>query len=336
MPVIDHVHFLIHGFCYAEMAAAGGLPGHLLPFLEREMRCARAWRSAVGGLGPDDLLAVVPWPGPSRGPVRDFVSLAASALGDRFLLLDAADDGHGALGRAAKAGIDPAILRAFAPSPADYDAALNREELDTGLHCAALAGQFLALLAERGHRIDPGSVASSAWGASFDGCVTKYSLYLRRLLGWARPVAIAFDLTVPDAHFALGAHQVEVVAVDEHLRAHILQVSDQYLGLFTDTGNSLHSPAAAVRVPLDPDGTVVLSKQGIRLWPAPEVYVLRDVPAGYEEEPQTVVAASGDCLVVPVSAGLVYRLARAPAYLLPSPGVSLDAFRARLRQATRV
>lgn len=335
MPSISRVHFLIHGFCYAEMAAAGGLPDPLAPYLARETRCAVAWRTAVHAMAPADLLVVIPWPGTSRGPTRDFASLALAALGDRCLVLEAAD-GSASTAAAVGAGVDPAVAAAFAPTTRGDASRLNREELDTGRHGLALATQFLEMLRERRYDIDPRAVTSVAWGASFDGCVTKYSLYLRRLLGWRHPVAVAFDMTVPDARFAVDATQIEVLAVGECVRAFMLQAGAQYLALFVANGNSLADPAGQVAVPLDPRSTTVLSKQGLRLWPDPEPYLLRDVPAGYEEAPQQVVGVQVDRLIVPLSAGLVYRLARAPAYLVAGPDLSLGQFRARLLAATLV
>jgi hypothetical protein len=143
-------------------------------------------------------------------------------------------------------------------------------------------------------------------------------------------------MTVPDARFAVDATQIEVLAVGECVRAFMLQAGAQYLALFVANGNSLADPAGQVAVPLDPRSTTVLSKQGLRLWPDPEPYLLRDVPAGYEEAPQQVVGVQVDRLIVPLSAGLVYRLARAPAYLVAGPDLSLGQFRARLLAATLV
>jgi hypothetical protein len=60
---------------------------------------------------------------------------------------------------------------------------------------------------------------------------------------------------------------------------------------------------------------IVKSKQDIRLWPHPEEYILPDVELGYHELPRVVVKRLLDGLQVPVSAGLVYRLAKAPAYV---------------------
>jgi hypothetical protein len=59
-------------------------------------------------------------------------------------------------------------------------------------------------------------------------------------------------------------------------------------------------------------------------------------PTGYGEPPQQVVTKRGDLLHVPVSAGLVYRLAKAPAYLFLPAGLPLAEARAMLMAAARV
>lgn len=120
------------------------------------------------------------------------------------------------------------------------------------------------------------------------------------------------------------------------LRVFLFEVGGQLAGLFTATTNSLKEGAARVRVPLDPDTVTVLSKQGIRLWPRPEPYRLEDVPSGYGEAPQQIVQQQDGGTVLPVSAGLVYRLARSPAFVFAPPGMPAAAFRDRLLRATAV
>ena len=83
MQQLHRISFLIHGFCYAELNAAQALPANLVPYLARETRCAEAWRAAVAAMSATEGLAIVPWPGASRGPVREFNAFASRALGDR-------------------------------------------------------------------------------------------------------------------------------------------------------------------------------------------------------------------------------------------------------------
>jgi hypothetical protein len=281
-------------------------------------------------------LAIIPWPGVRHGPADQLNALATAALGDRCFVLDADGDSGQALRRATAAGVDPDVLAGFASAAAGRDAGQNREELDTGYHALAAAAQLLALVSERGYAIDPGALLTEAWGASFEGCVTKYSLYLRHALRLGPAVPIPYALTVPDARFLVAATEAGGATIGDRLRVFIFEVGGQLAGLFTATTNSLKDSAARVWVPLEPGAVTVLSKQGIRLWPRPESYRLERVPSGYREAPQQVVQQQDGGLVLPVSAGLVYRLARSPAFVFAPRGLPEAAFRDRLLQATAV
>jgi hypothetical protein len=333
MHRLDRICFHIHGFCYTELAAHAALSDSYTSYLECETRCAAAWRARVRQMRTTEGLAIIPWPGESRGPVRDFCALAQSILGDRCFLLDANGDPEVALRSAEKAKVDQGVLAGFRSAIDEPKSDRNKEELDTAFHSLAVGAQLRAMLAERGYTIDARVLEAAAWGASFEGCVTKYSLNLRRILGLANVVEIPYHLTVPDAAFLLDAAQTECLRLSAGLRVFLFQTADQLMALYTATAYSLDDEAARVRVPLDPVEVVVRSKQGIRLWPAPEAYLLAGVPAGYEEAPLQVVSAREGGLVVPVSAGLVYRLARAPAFVLAPPGMPSADFRLRLLQA---
>ena len=336
MKAIQRLCFLIHGFCYAEMAAApgaGGASPARRPYLERENRCAARWRAALRDLGVDEGLAIIPWPGQSAGPSREFNALAVSVLGDRCFILDAGADPASALRAAEDARFEPALLDEFRRALDRRPAVLNQEELDTAFHSLAVCSELQRQMAERGYECDAGAVSAEAWGASFDGCVLKYSLNLRRMLGLARVIGIPYGMTVPDAAFLLSASEIECILLADGLRLFIFQGGDGLMALYTATAYSFADGAVRVRVPLDPETTTARSKQGIRLWPDPDEYVLRHAPAGYAEPPQQVVRAEGDGLVLPVSAGLVYRLARGPAYVFAPPGMAYAAFRDRLTRA---
>lgn len=333
MHRLDRICFHIHGFCYAEIAAHSALAANYAPYLERETQCAAAWRARVRQMRSTEGLAIIPWPGASRGPGRDFGALAQSILGDRCFLLEADGDREEALRSAEEAKVDPGVLAGFRAAIDGSRSGRNQEELDTAFHALAVGAQLLALLAERGYAVDARTLEAEAWGASFEGCVTKYSLNLRRILGLAKVVEIPYHLTVPDASFLLGATQTECLRLGDGLRVFVFQADDQLMALYTATAYSLDDRAARVQVPLDPVETVVRSKQGIRLWPQPEAYLLKGVPSGYEEAPQQVVGVQGGGLVLPVSAGLVYRLARAPAFVLASLGTPGADLRRRLLRA---
>ncbi|MHB1355961.1 MAG: hypothetical protein ACYCZF_08290 [Anaerolineae bacterium] len=316
MKRLNKLYFLIHGFCWACIEANNttSQPNpHHQPYLVREYTCSRAWCARLADLTDTQVLVVVPF-GPSP-QANDFYAQARAVLGDRYILLDAPD---------------PLVPGFWADQDADYALMLmselgsafvhqqyawNKEELHTALHCRALCRQFEALLAQRGYEYDAATVAVEAWGASFDGCVTKYTLNLRRMLGLDQPVDINYALTVPDAPFLLGIMDAECVLLDNGLRLYLFASGDQTIVLYTATSQALSDQPVYVQLQVPADLLSVRSKQGIRLWPEPEEYHLPTAPPGCYEPPQQVVRYEDGCLYIPVNAGYVYRLAKAPAYL---------------------
>jgi hypothetical protein len=166
--------------------------------------------------------------------------------------------------------------------------------------------------------------------------VTKYTLYLRRTLGLANTVEIDFGATVPDARFLLAATAAECVVLANGLRLFRFSGGGRAFALFTFTQHSLADRPAQVRLRCDPRQLEVRSKQGIRLWPEPETYHLPAAPPECYEPPLAVVTAGAGEIRVPVSAGLVYRLAKAPAYIFAPPGMSDSEFRGILTTAELV
>ena len=225
-----------------------------------------------------------------------------------------------------------AVDMIIAPEVADGSALVgqgdrwNKEELLTSLHAVACCLRLSAMLSERGFVLDPDSLSAEGWGASFEGCVTKYTLNIRRLLSLSHAIQIRPEMTVPDTFFLLGAVGSETMMLENGLRLYLFQLPDQWAALYTRTSHSLAEGAASVRLAVDPDQVTVRSKQGIRLWPEPEPYHLPDAPAGCYEPPTQVVRFDEGRLCVPVSAGFVYRLAKAPAYLFAASGTTRADF----------
>lgn len=337
---LERIHFLVHGFCYAGITQ-GTLPparaAELEPYIARERRAAALWTAGVQACGATDALAVIPWPGCPDATATAFYDTARSALGDRCFILDGPDCMEPAFWTGLDADGRAAVLRELEAALVGQQTRWNKEELLTDLHCVACHRQLMALLPEHGYAYDPATVAATAWGASFDGCVTKYSLTLRRLLGLANPIEIPFERTVPDARFLLDATLTECLLLDNGLRVFLFCAGPQQLAMFTRTTHALADSPARVRLPLPPDGGVtVRSKQGLRLWPEREPYVLANVPGGFHEPTQDLVTGEANALRVPVSAGFVYRLAKAPVYIFAPPEMSRGEFRARLLAAERV
>jgi hypothetical protein len=316
MKRLEKLYFLIHGFCWACIAAHNATsqpnPQHQ-PYLVRERACGRAWYARLKALTDTEALMVVPF-GPSP-QATDLYTQAQAMLGDRFFLLDAADPLIPGFWTDHDPDYTLKLIGELGSAFTHQQYAWNKEELHTALHCQALCRQLAAFLAQRSYSYDANTVLSEAWGASFEGCVIKYSLNLRRMLGLANPIAIPYRLTVPDATFMLGVLESECLTLDNGLRCFLFNCGEEIIGLCTATSQSPADQPAWVRLSVPPEAFTVRSKQGTRLWPKPEEYHLPTAPAGCYEPPQQVVRYEDGWLYVPVNAGYVYRLAKAPAYI---------------------
>jgi hypothetical protein len=202
----------------------------------------------------------------------------------------------------------------------------HKEELDTALQCRGCVTQLWDLFEQRRLSLDVRSVQAHAWGASFEGCVTKYSTNLRRLLALAQPIEIDYPQTVPDAAFLLESEWIGRHAITDDLRLFLWRLGDRPVGLFARTSESLADRPVRVSLTVDPDSLTVVGKQGGRLWPPPTEDKTPPCGPGYYEPPQDRVTWSDGQLVVPVNHGMVWRLAKAPAYLMGPPQMSAEAF----------
>ena len=316
MKRLDKLYFLIHGFCYAcrDWGSASRQPDdQIRPYLAREKRCSEGWYSRLEELSETEALVIIP--ASREGPAADYYSEAVSILGDRCFMLDCVDclepqfwaEGGPDFYRSLLSEIESAFIQ--------QQLSWNKEELHTALHCRACCQQFDAMLTQRGYSFDPTTVLAEGWGASFDGCVTKYTLNLQRILGLSNVVEIDFCMTVPDASFLLDTESSDCVSLDNGLRLFLFEDGNQIIGLYTFATHSLADQPAYVKLRVAPETVTVKSKQGIRLWPEPEAYSLPTAPLGCYEPSQVVVKYEDDGLQVPVNAGFVYRLAKAPAYV---------------------
>jgi hypothetical protein len=334
MTKLNRLHFLIHGFCHAEMAARGqsdaGKPN---PYLARENRCAAEWRARIRGFAETEALIVMTWPHGPAGPAADYEALATDVLGDRCFVLDCPYGSEQRFWEERDAEFRDAILTEMRSLLTGQWEGWNKEELSTALLSVACCQGLRKMLSERDCQLDGDGLSADAWGASFEGCVTKYSLHFRRLLGLAQPIDIRFDLTVPDALFLVDAKPAETVPLRDGLRLFLFHSAEGTIALYAATSLSPADKPACVGIPIDPATVTVRSKQGIRLWPDPEDYHLPSAGIGLYEPPQKVVAVKDGMLCVPVTVGLVYRLAKAPAYIFSPQDMPYDRFRDALVRA---
>lgn len=327
---IDTIYFLIHGLCYSEMNAgktAAPLDVTTLNYLAREQQCATAWRKKITQMTGNELLVEIPWCIRPIGPLHQLNAFADSVLGDHFLLLDAADGSSSLFWQKTDTSFSNQILAEFRDTLVKETAEWNKEELFTKLHVLNCCKLLWQLLAERYFQIDPHQVTAIAWGASYEGCVTKYSLHLRRFLHLSKPIHIDFDLTVPDALFLLKATELDNQLLKDDLGVVFFQNGDNIFAHYYLTALPVHDNPVFIETFVSEKQVFILSKQGIRLWPDPEPYHIPQAPAGYYEPPQKVIRFQNHKLLSPVSFGYVYRLAKAPVFLFPDSSLSVAEWR---------
>lgn len=330
--------FLIHPFTYAELHhRESNHPDREKhrPFLERESRCAEQWRERIRSLASVHGLCIMTGQPGAGGPLADYITFARSLLGDRCFVLDAPYPTEPSFWkepyRPDNAGLIAEIEGAFTQQASRW----NKEELTGALLSLACCRQLRLLLGQRMMELDA-ALAAESWGESFEGCALKFSLCFRRLLGIRLPIPVVADLTVPDFARLVDARCVETITRDDGLRCFLFEAGAQLVALFTTTSGSLADPPHAVKLRVAPGAVTVLSKQGIRLWPEPEPYHLPQAPLGYAEPVQQVVRADGDALIVPVTSGYVWRLAKAPAYVVAATGTSTDQLLRAIRNCELV
>ena len=82
-------YFLIHAFCYADMAShknENDIDTSFTKYLEYEKTRAEKWRSKLRSMAENEVLVIIPWSRSKNGPVSEYNSFAASILGNRCFI----------------------------------------------------------------------------------------------------------------------------------------------------------------------------------------------------------------------------------------------------------
>jgi len=176
--------FLSHPYAWASQfhgnpaAAAkpryGGFTGAQLVAMEQQV--SRRWPEEIRRLGPDDALVVngFPWGG-------------ATVL---------ADDGPGA-----------PVLRAARERLGD------RFLLTCSEPGEAYGRQIVEQFSARGYALNPASLASEGWGQSFEGCLPRWAGGMAAGIGIPRGIPMRYELTFPDAPFAMTGRFLRRIAI---------------------------------------------------------------------------------------------------------------------------
>jgi hypothetical protein len=324
--------FLVHGFCHAELARGNPEAREKMrEYLERENSAAGRWLNAIRCMKGDEGLAIIPWPHDGKGPAAAFETEAREILGERCFVLDTPLWNNEAFwkGRQAK---KRRMIRELSSAFLGQRHSWNMEELETGLHSLNASLQLAELMDDRACGLSSG-ISAEGWGAAFEGCVMKYCGNLTRLLDLPRPIEVEFEMSIPDAGFILGVSRWERIALGDSMRCFLFGARGRLYGLLATTVQSVGHPALEAEVPLDPETTTVIDKFGARLWPEPSRDGLPRSELGYREPVQALVGKSKGGLRIPVNGGLVYRRAKAPAYVIPESTMGWEEFGAIMSKA---
>jgi len=331
--MLEQLNFLVHGFCYSEMVRGkwrnkGSVSAHL----DRERLVSERWRSAVLEMPEDSGLALIPWGHGAEGPAADFEKFAEKALGERFFLLDVPMLTDPKFWEIAGGDLGRELLGELRSAYLGQKHFWNLEELDTAVHSMTAIHAMKEIMTKRRISYDPGRMTGEAWGAAFEGCVVKYIGNINRILGLVKPVEVNYDLGVPDARFILKVNRWERLSMEGSLRLFMLETGRGPVALYYSTIQGMGQQAQWVEVPLDPCSTRVIDKLGNRLWPGRPVGRPPRMELGYYEPKQRLVIEEKGKLKIPVNGGLVYRRAKAPAYILPGKETTWDEFKELLLQ----
>ena len=117
--------------------------------------------------------------------------------------------------------------------------------------------------------LDPGTVTSEVWGASFEGCAADYSGAFAECLGLKRPPKIQFEMTVYDSRFLYGARRWEVIPLSgSDIEAWLFELHDGTgAAIFLARLSSLTFDKRPVLLHLDAQRIHVCNKLGFTVWP---------------------------------------------------------------------
>jgi hypothetical protein len=103
----------------------------------------------------------------------------------------------------------------------------------------------------RGLAYDPQQLRIVACGQQWGGCLTKYSIFMARYLGVAKPAEIRPDLS-PYAGYPLKATFRECIAMDRHVQLFLFETDDgRPMAQFLDGLRGVGEPPHIATIPLD-------------------------------------------------------------------------------------
>jgi hypothetical protein len=204
--VVDELVFLSHPFAWEEQAhdggerAWGGFSAEQLVAMERQV--SDRWAGAIRSLGPTAALVINCMPSVKDEDLRQADQAAAAATVN-------ASRASARLVAVARAHIGSHRLVVLSGSSqiGGPDGAPSGVVLPT----SAWGREIRRLLQSHGLQYDPATVRAEVWGQSSEGCVQWYAARFAAALTLPRGFSMRYDLTFPDAPFAMVGQHVETL-----------------------------------------------------------------------------------------------------------------------------
>lgn len=333
MTLLKRLVLLTHPLAHAQFGDAAWAK----PFIAVERIVEERWWAAARAMGDDEAIAIVTCDPVGPAAMESCCARATAILGDRCFVLREPDylraefwQFPGGAGDATARGVFDDLRQACIRQGADW----NKEEFETSFHTRRCSGALRRMAAERGMAIDPAATRVETWGEVYEGCSLKYSLNFQRMLGLERPVEIDFDMTVPGWRGLIGARRVERTPIDRRTVLDVFETRRGPAALFSAALASPGDRPWAVRLPEALSGVSVVNVRDKALWPKQAKEDRSRWPFGVHEPERMLVHSVDGCVRVPVSTGLVYQLAKAPAYIRAPTGMTTEDFSRHLHAAS--
>ena len=115
------------------------------------------------------------------------------------------------------------------------------------------SADFVRRAAEQGLSYDPDTVATEAWGESFDGCVAKYASVFSKEFGLGTPVEQNFAMCVPDFAWLLTARLLDKATLPSQARFYLFETEGgSPMAAFFESYFVSGDTARSVDIPLEP------------------------------------------------------------------------------------
>jgi hypothetical protein len=225
---LSHPYAWEHQFCGNPEAAAkpcyAGYTGAEVVAMER--RVSRLWPDEIRRLGPDEAMVI-------NGPGWNNARLA---------------------------GADGSLRPAWDAVQKHMQDRLLLTNSDPG---ESFGRKIVEQFRSRGYVFDPRTLVGEGWGQSFEGCVPRWAGGIAAAIGMPRGIPMRYDMTFPDAPFAMTGKFVQRLAIGRtDVNLYLFVAKDQRpFGIFFPAVIRDNEPPRFARFTADPNGVEFTTKR---------------------------------------------------------------------------